>query len=57
MYTSAFAVAFIVTLIICMGIIFMKWIIMNIGAALFALILIIMTLISLLIIGERENGE
>ena len=57
MYTSAITLAFIMTLAICLGIIFMKWIIVQVGVTFFALILVIMSLIFLIILGEKENGK
>ena len=58
LYTSAFILAFIFTLLTCLGVIFMKWLIMQVGVTFFALILVIMSFIFVLIIqGEKENGE
>lgn len=57
MYTSAFILAFIFTLLICVGVVFMKWLILQVGITFFALILIVMSLIFLLIAGEKENGR
>lgn len=57
MYTSAIVVAFICTLLICVGVIFMKWIIAQVGVTFFAVILIVMSLISLIVTGDKENGK
>lgn len=57
MYTSAITLAFIMTLTICLGVIFMKWIFAQVGITFFALILVIMSLIFLIITGEKENGK
>ena len=56
-YTSAIALAFIMTLVICVGIIFMKWIFAQVGITFFALVLVIMSMIFLIIVGEKENGK
>lgn len=57
MYTSAFILSFVFTLVICVGVIFMKWLILQVGATFFALVLVVMSLIFLLIAGEKENGR
>lgn len=57
MYTSAITLAFIMTLTICLGVVFMKWIFAQVGITFFALILVIMSLIFLIITGEKENGK
>lgn len=57
MYTSAFILAFVFTLVICVGVIFMKWIILQVGITFFALVLVVMSLVFLLIAGEKENGR
>ena len=57
MYTSAFTLAFVFTILACVGVIFMKWIIAQVGISFFAVVLIVMSLIFLLIAGEKEHGK
>lgn len=57
MYTSAITLAFITTLLICLGVIFLKWIIVQVGVTFFAMMLVVMSLIFLIITGEKENGK
>lgn len=57
MYTSAFTLAFLFTLLTCLGVIFMKWIIAQVGISFFAVVLVVMSLIFLLIAGDKKHGE
>ena len=57
MYTTAFTLAFIFTLLTCLGVIFMKWLLMQVGISFFAVVLVVMSLICLLIVGEKEHGK
>lgn len=57
MYTTAFTLAFIITLLACLGVIFMKWIIAQVGISFFAVVLVVMSLIFILIAGDKKYGE
>ena len=50
-------VAFFFSLLMCLGLIIMKWIITQIGATIFSLILFLMIAMFLLSMGDQENDD
>ena len=50
-------VAFFFSLLMCLGLILMKWIITQIGATNFSLILFLMIAMFLLSMGDQENDD
>ena len=50
-------VAFFFALLMCLGLILTKWIISQIGATVFFLILFLMVAMFLLALGEKEEGD
>ena len=50
-------VAFFFSLLMCLGLILMKWIITQIGATIFSLILFLMIAMFLLSMGDQENDD
>ena len=57
MFTSAITLSFFVTLLICLFVILLKWIIVQVGVTFFALVLIVMSLVFMIITGVKENGK
>ena len=57
MFTSAIILSFFVTLLICLFVILLKWIIVQVGVTFFALVLIVMSLVFMIITGVKENGK
>ena len=57
MFTSAITLSFFVTLLICLFVILLKWIIVQVGATFFAMVLIVMSLVFMIITGVKENGK
>lgn len=55
MYITGFALALICTLCFCLTAILIKWVITSVGVTFFALVLILMSLIFLLIIGDKNE--
>ena len=49
--------AFFFALIMCLGLALVKWVIMQLGATLFFLVLFLVTAIFLLAMGERKYDE
>ena len=49
--------AFFFALLMCLGLILTKWIISQIGATVFFLILFLMVAMFLLALGEKEEGD
>ena len=50
-------VAFFFSLLMCLGLILMKWIITQIGVTIFSLILFLMIAMFLLAMGDQENDD
>ena len=50
-------VAFFFALLMCLGLILTKWIISQIGATVFFLILFLMVALFLLALGEKDEGD
>ena len=50
-------VAFFFALLMCLGLILTKWIISQIGATVFFLILFLMVAMFLLALGEKDEGD
>lgn len=57
MFTTAFSLAVICTVLICLGILLIKWIIFQVGAVIFAVILLVMCLVLLLAMENKHYGE
>ena len=57
MFTSAITLSFFVTLLICLFVILLKWIIVQVGVTFFAMVLIVMALVFMIITGVKENGK
>ena len=57
MFTSAIILSFFVTLLICLFVILLKWIIVQVGVTFFAMVLIVMSLVFMIITGVKENGK
>ena len=57
MFTSAIILSFFVTLLICLFVILLKWIIVQVGVTFFAMVLIVMSLVFMIITGEKKNGK
>ena len=57
MFTSAIILSFFVTLLICLFVILLKWIIVQVGVTFFAMVLIVMALVFMIITGAKENGK
>ena len=57
MFTSAIILSFFVTLLICLFVILLKWIIVQVGVTFFAMVLIVMALVFMIITGVKENGK
>jgi hypothetical protein len=53
----AIFVAFFFALLMCLGLILVKWIILQLGATLFSLIVFLMISVFLLAIGDREHED
>ena len=49
--------AFFFALIMCLGLILMKWIITQVGATIFFMVLFLMIAVCLLVKGDQENDE
>ena len=49
--------AFFFSLIMCLGLILMKWIISQVGATIFFMVLFVMIAVCLLVKGDQENDE
>ena len=49
--------AFFFSLIMCLGLILMKWIISQVGATIFFMVLFLMIAVCLLVKGDQENDE
>ena len=57
-YATSFVLALLSTIGICVGIIFVKWVVMQVGAVVFASLLFTLTAVFLLAIVEEEvEGE
>ena len=50
-------VAFFFALLMCLGLILVKWIISQIGATIFFLVLFLMVAVFMLAMGERDYGD
>ena len=50
-------VAFFFALLMCLGLILVKWIISQIGATIFFLVLFLMVAVFILAMGERDYGD
>lgn len=50
-------VAFFFALLFCLGLILVKWIVLQLGATLFSLIVFLMISVFLLAIGDREHED
>ena len=57
MFTSAIILSFFVTLLICLFVILLKWIIVQVGVTFFAMVLVVMSLVFMIITGVKENGK
>ena len=57
MFTSAIILSFFVTLLICLFVILLKWIIVQVGVTFFAMVLVVMSLVFMIITGEKKNGK
>ena len=57
MFTSAIILSFFVTLLICLFVILLKWIIVQVGVTFFAMVLVVMSLVFMIISGVKENGK
>ena len=55
MHIASIILALICTIFLCMGIILVKWIIAQLGAAVFAVLLLVMSVIFMMLIGDEDN--
>lgn len=57
MYMVGFALVFGITLLMCFCVAVIKWVIAQVGATFFAVILFIVSTLFLLVTGESENEK
>ena len=56
-FATSFVLALLTTIAICLSIIFVKWIVMQVGAVVFASLLFTLTAVFLLAIVEEEEMD
>jgi hypothetical protein len=57
MFTTAVILSLVSTLAICTVAIYIKWVIVHVGATVFAMLLLVMSMIFLLVLGDKKYGK
>ncbi len=57
MFTAAFSFALLCTVLMCVGIILIKWVVSQVSVVIFTVILLVMSLIFLIVIEEKHYEE